>query len=133
MRCTCAGRVAAPVAAVGELPATVTVTVFVSSWSFGPRTVSVYVVVADGVIRRLPRGVTRPGSGSIVTDTGFSVCHTSIEGWPARIDAGSTENVTIRAGMSRALTYAEPSNPAGVAPGAGFGACARTSDEQAVT
>jgi hypothetical protein len=90
-------------AAAGTVPATLTVTAFVSCWLFGPRTVSVYVVVAVGVNRRLPRGVTRPGSGSIVTPAGFSVCHTSVKDCPARSETGSAVKVIIRAGISLAL------------------------------
>jgi hypothetical protein len=63
----------------------------------------VYVVVATGVSCRLPRGVTRPGSGSIVTAVGFSVCHTRVTGCPALTEAGFTLKSTILAGRSLAL------------------------------
>ena len=39
---------------------------------------------------------------------------------PGWIDAGSAVKPMMRAGMSLALLYAEPSKPAGTAPGAGF-------------
>jgi hypothetical protein len=69
----------------------------------GPRTVKVYVVVTAGFSCRVPRGVTRPGSGSIVTLAGFSVCHTSMNDCPGRREAGSAVKRTMRAGMSLAL------------------------------
>jgi hypothetical protein len=39
----------------------------------------------------------------MVTDVGFSVCHTSVTDCPALIEAGVTVKSTIRAGMSRAF------------------------------
>src|SRR5215831_4177804 len=105
-------------AAAGAVPATVTVTVFVSTWLLGPRAVSVYVVVADGFSCRLPRGMTRPGSGSMVTPAGFSVCQMSVNDCPGLIDAGWAEKSRILAGSSLAFPYADPSNPADTAPGA---------------
>jgi hypothetical protein len=69
---------AAAAAVTGAVPATVTVTSRVSVVLFGPSTVNVYVVVALGVTSRVPRGVTRPGSGLIVTPLGFSVAQTKV-------------------------------------------------------
>src|SRR6267142_7007163 len=83
---------------------------------------SVYAVVAAGVSWRLPRAFTRPRSGSIVTPAGISVYQTRENDWPGRSDAGSAVKLTIRAGMSLAFPYAEPSKPAGTAPGA-VGVC----------
>ena len=40
------------------------------------------VVVAFGVTSRVPRGVTRPGSGLMLTPLGFSVAQTSVADWP---------------------------------------------------
>ena len=80
-----------------------------------------YVVVAAGNSWRLPLGVTRPGSGSMVTPVGFSVYHTKVKDCPGLIEAGSAVKLTILACMSLALPYAEPSKPAGTAPGANFG------------
>src|SRR5262245_994999 len=40
---------------------------------------------------------------------------------PGFMDAGSTVKVTMRAWSSLALLYADPSKPAGTAPGATFG------------
>src|SRR6516225_5294571 len=69
--------------------------------------------------------MTRPGSGSIVTPVGFSVCQIREKDWPGWIENGSAVKSIIRAGISRALVYAEPSNPAGTAPAAGLeGVCA---------
>src|SRR5262245_15999713 len=104
--------------ATAVVPATVTVTVFVNTWLFAPRTFIVYVVVAAGFNWRLPRGVTRPGSGSMVTPEGFSVCQMRLNVWPGLIDAGSAVNDMMRAWISLALPYADPSKPAPTAPGA---------------
>jgi hypothetical protein len=68
-----------------------------------PRAVSVYVVVAVGVSERLPRGVTRPGSGSIVTPDGFSISQASVKDCPGLMEAGSALKLMIRAGISRAF------------------------------
>jgi hypothetical protein len=54
----------------------------------------------------------------MVTDAGFSVCQTKVTDWPALIEEGETVKSTIRAGISRAFAYADPSNPAETAPGA---------------
>src|SRR4030095_1498382 len=73
-------------------PATVTGRVF-----DGPlRNVSVYVVVATGLICLLPRAATSPISGSIEMPLGFSVAQTNNVDSPGRIEAGLASNVTIR-------------------------------------
>jgi hypothetical protein len=48
----------------------------------------VYVVVALGVTCTLPRGVTRPGAGSMVTPFGFSVAQISVADSPGLMAAG---------------------------------------------
>src|SRR5436309_2544246 len=57
----------------------------------------------------------------MVTPVGFSVCHTNVKDCPGLIETGSAVKLTILACMSLALPYAEPSNPAGTAPGANLG------------
>jgi hypothetical protein len=80
------------------VPDTVTFTELFSAVLFGPVTFNVYVVLALGNTCRLPRAVTRPTPGSIVTPLGFSVAHTSVTGWPGRTAAGCAVKLTIRAG-----------------------------------
>src|ERR1700680_1490145 len=82
----------------GEVPATVTVIDFVTTVSFGPRTVIVYVVVALGVSLRVPRAVTVPMPGMIEMPAGFSVAQTNKNDWPGWMELGSAMNLLIRAG-----------------------------------
>src|SRR6185369_7377763 len=84
-------------------PATVTVTDWVSTWSFTPFTVSVYLVVTVGNTWRLPRALTRPRPGSITIPVGFSVAHSSVTGAPDWTEAGFAVNESRRAGNWRAL------------------------------
>src|SRR5688572_25826274 len=80
-------------AAAGFVPVTVTVTDLVRS-----PIVSVYVVVAAGVTRCVPRGVTRPMPGSIAGAAGFSTSQFSTVDSPGLIVAGRASNVTMRGG-----------------------------------
>ncbi len=84
---------AAAAGAIGFVPATVTVTDRLTS-----PIASVYVVVAAGVTRIVPRGVTRPMPGSIAGAAGFSTCHESITDSPGLIDAGRASKLTMRGG-----------------------------------
>src|SRR4051812_9405676 len=84
--------------ATGVVPGIVTVTVFVTDPA-----VNVYVVVAFGVTRTVPRGTTRPTPWSIapkppnpVADGGFSITHDSSADSPARMVAGCTSKLVIR-------------------------------------
>jgi hypothetical protein len=67
--------------ATAFVPCTTTVTVRFSALLPGPVTESVYVVVADGLSVRSPRGATRP-NGSSVTVVGFSTDQRSVADWP---------------------------------------------------
>src|SRR5262245_16305681 len=67
--------------------------------------------------------MTRPGSGSIVTPVGFSVCQTRVIVCPGLIEPGWAVKSTLLAGSSLAFPYADPSNPADSAPGARGEAC----------
>ena len=61
-----------------------------------PLIAKVYVVVAEGVTCLVPRGVTDPIPGSMLTPDGFSVRHTNNTGCPGRTAAGLASNETIR-------------------------------------
>src|SRR5438128_1736197 len=86
------------VTATGVVPATVTVIERVTGAVFGGRIVNVYVVVAAGLSCLLPRGVTEPRPGSIVSPAGFSVLQTSRTESPGLIEAGRASKVMMRAG-----------------------------------
>src|SRR5205807_2924610 len=107
----------------GVVPATFTVSVRVRTALFGPFTVRVYIVVLAGVICLLPLATTRPSPGSIVTPLGFSVAQLRTVDCPGWTAAGAAVKLMIRAGISAALRYADPSNPAGFAPGGSGAAC----------
>src|SRR5580704_8783377 len=90
----------------GTVPATVTVIDFATTVSFGPCTVIVYVVVALGVILRVPRAVTVPISGVMEMPAGFSVAQTNRNDWPGWIELGSATNLLMRAaGAKRAWIW----------------------------
>lgn len=118
------GAVAA--AATGVVPATITVTDFVTVVSLAPRIVSVYVVVAAGFTWRLPLGTTGPIAGSMVGPPGFSTLHTSIAASPGLIDAGRTSNETMRG--AGAGPRPPPRPAAGGAAGGGVCAVCASSD-----
>src|SRR5687767_6822860 len=128
-----AGGGVARTAVGGAVPSTVTTTVRVGP----PFAVNVYVVVAAGITCRLPRGVTAPTPGSMATPDGFSTCHTSSTGCPARTIAGLASNETIR-GSSPGCAP-RPPRPAGAAgacaaPAGGCcGACAATTEASRMT
>src|SRR5438105_13384108 len=58
-----------------------------------------------------------------MTPAVFSVCQARVNDWPGLMDTGCALNATMRASKSLALPYAEPSKPAGTAPGAFGAAC----------
>src|SRR3954471_2446487 len=119
-------------AATGVVPGMVTVTVFVTEPA-----VNVYVVVALGVTRSVPRGTTRPSPWSSVpnppkplAEGGFSITHESNADSPARIVAGRASKVTMRgsgAGAPRPRPCAG-APPGGAAPPAG--ACANATPHE---
>jgi hypothetical protein len=75
-----------------------------------------------GVTSRVPRGVTRPGSGLIVTPVGFSVAHTKAADWPGCMDAGCARKSVMRAGGAMRCWMAP--DKAGLGGAAAGGACA---------
>jgi hypothetical protein len=80
----------------------------------------VYVVVAVGVTCRVPRAVTLPTPGSMLTAFGFSVSHVSTAGCPDRTDAVFAEKFTMRAGGTTRTGFA----------GAAAGPCAKSGSTQ---
>src|SRR5687768_500555 len=94
--CAAAGVVAA--AATGVVPATVMVTVRVSTCPLGPPpTDSVYVVVAVGDSRVEPRAMTGPTPGVTDIAPGFSATQDSTTDSPGLIEVRSASNDMIRA------------------------------------
>src|SRR5580698_1640297 len=84
------------------VPATLTVADCVSTWSLGPLTVMVYVVVTLGDSVFEPRGRTFPSAGSMVTLVGFSTAQVSVTAWPGLMDSGVAANFSMRAGSCAA-------------------------------
>src|SRR5688572_1164504 len=94
--CAAAGVVADAV--TGVVPATVIVTVRVSTCPLGPPpTDSVYVVVAVGDSRAEPRAITGPTPGVTNIAPGFSATQDSTMDSPGLIEVRSASNDMIRA------------------------------------
>src|SRR6185295_5204537 len=86
--------------AAAVVPRTVTVTARRIS-PLLPVAVSVYVVVAAGVTRCVPRNATLPGSGAIDTVYAFNTSQCNVAAWPGSIAAGSAFRSRINAGAPR--------------------------------
>ena len=86
------------VTATGCVPRTTSVTERVTTSPFGPPSVrKVYVVVADGDKRRVPRAWTRPMPGDRLMLVGFSVRHVMCADSSGLMAEGSTVSSKIRA------------------------------------
>ena len=98
---------------------TVTVAVAVAEPE-GPTAVMMYVVVVAGDTGRVPdaTGVTEPIPWLMLTEVALADVHDSVDDWPAAIDAGDAESVTVvdvGGGVpSPAMVQAVPPKPARV-------------------